>query len=143
MINSITQSHSEPVQNGSTVVTTGDTTMINCLISDPEYSVEWIYRSPLDVETDVTESSTFSIRTGVSALNISSQQPGFYSCVINTDMVLSFYITDRDTLGKRKLSFIFVSPSGSVAPPRITLSQRPLRDLCSFLFGTAHLKGTI
>ena len=109
MINSITLSNSETIQNGSTIVTTEDTTLINCVISDPEYIVEWIYRSPLDVETDVTEFSTFSTRTGVSALNISSQQPGYYSCVINAALILSFYIADRDTLGKRAYIIFLVN----------------------------------
>ena len=33
-----------------------------------------------------------------------------------------------------------MSPSVSVASRRITLSQRPLRDLCSFVFGATRLK---
>ena len=41
------------------------------------------------------------------------------------------------------LDLIKTSPSVSVASRRITLSQRPLRDLCSFVFSAALLKGTI
>ena len=35
-----------------------------------------------------------------------------------------------------------MSPSVSVASRRITLSQRPLRDLCSLVFGATRLKET-
>ena len=38
--------------------------------------------------------------------------------------------------------FILTSPSVSVASRRITLSQRPLRDLCSIMFGATRLKET-
>ena len=38
--------------------------------------------------------------------------------------------------------FIYMSPSVSVASRRITLSQRPLRDLCSLVFGATRLKET-
>ena len=37
---------------------------------------------------------------------------------------------------------INTSPSVSVASRRITPSQRPLRDLCSFVFGATRLKET-
>ena len=36
--------------------------------------------------------------------------------------------------------YIETSPSVSVALRRFTLSQRPLRDFCSFVFGAACLK---
>ena len=35
-----------------------------------------------------------------------------------------------------------MSPSVSVASRRITLLQRPLRDLCSLVFGATRLKET-
>ena len=38
--------------------------------------------------------------------------------------------------------YIYMSPSVSVASRRITLSQRPLRDLCSLVFGATRLKET-
>ena len=38
--------------------------------------------------------------------------------------------------------YIYTSPSVSVASRRITPSQRPLRDLCSLVFGTTRLKET-
>ena len=75
--------------------------MINCIISNPGYSVEWFYRSQLGaVQTDVTSSSTFSVGTGISTLNVYSNEPGYYSCVINTDIVYSFFVADRDLLSK-------------------------------------------
>ena len=36
--------------------------------------------------------------------------------------------------------YIYTSPSVSVASRRITLSQSPLRELCSFIFGTTRLE---
>ena len=36
--------------------------------------------------------------------------------------------------------YLYMSPSVSVASRRITLSQRPLRDLCSLVFGARRLK---
>ena len=75
--------------------------MINCIISNPGYRVEWYYRSQLGaVQTDVTAAATFSAGTGISTLNVYSSQPGYYSCVINTDIVYSFYVADRDALSK-------------------------------------------
>ena len=38
--------------------------------------------------------------------------------------------------------YIYMSPSVSVASRRITLPQRPLRDLCSLVFGATRLKET-
>ena len=38
--------------------------------------------------------------------------------------------------------YIYTSPSVSVASRRITLLQRPLRDLCSLVFGATRLKET-
>ena len=35
---------------------------------------------------------------------------------------------------------VYTSPSVSVASRRITLSQKPLRDLCLFMFGASRLK---
>ena len=99
--NLISLSNSETIQNGSTIVITDDSAMINCIISNPGYSVEWFYKSQLEaVQTDATQSSTFSIRTGMSTLNVSSNQPGYYTCVINADIVYSFYVADRNTLSK-------------------------------------------
>ena len=99
--NSISLSNSETIQNGSTIVITDDSSMINCIISNPDYSVEWFYRSQLGaVQTNVTSSSTFSVRTGISTLNVYSNQPSYYSCVINTDIVYSFFVADRDLLSK-------------------------------------------
>ena len=101
MTNSISLSNSETIQNGSAIVITDDSSVINCIISNPGYSIEWFYRSQLGaVQTDVTSSSTFSAGTGVSTLNVSSNQPGYYSCVINTDIVYSFFVADRDLLRK-------------------------------------------
>ena len=97
--NSISLSNSETIQNGSTIVITDDPLMINCIISNPDYSVEWFYRSQLGaVQTDVTSSSTFSAGTGISTLNVYSNQHGYYSCVINADIVYSFFVADRDSL---------------------------------------------
>ena len=99
--NSISLSNSETIQNGSTIVITDDPLMINCIISNPDYSVEWFYRSQLGaVQTDVTSSSIFSVGTGTSTLNVYSNEPGYYSCVINTDIVYSFFVADRDLLSK-------------------------------------------
>ena len=101
MTNSISLSNSETIQNGSTVVITDNSSMINCIISNPDYSVEWFYISQLGaVQTDVTSSSTFSTGTGISTLNVYSNEPGYYSCVINTDIVYSFFVADRDLLSK-------------------------------------------
>ena len=38
--------------------------------------------------------------------------------------------------------YIYMSPSVSIASRRITLSQRPLRDLCLLVFGATRLKET-
>ena len=102
MTNSISLSNSETIKNGSTIVITENSSMINCIISNPDYSVEWFYRSQLGaVQTDITSSSsTFSARTGISTLNVNYNQPGYYSCVINTDIVYSFFVADRNLLSK-------------------------------------------
>ena len=39
-----------------------------------------------------------------------------------------------------QMMFIMTSPSVSVASRRITLLQRPLRDLCSLVFGATRIK---
>ena len=99
--NSISLSNFEKIQNGSAIFITDDSSMINCIISNPGYSVEWFYRSHLGaVQTDVTSSSTFSAGTGISTLNVYSNQPGYYSCVINTHIVYSFFVADRGLLSK-------------------------------------------
>ena len=101
MTNSISLSNSQTIQNGSTIVITDNSSMINCIISNRDYSVEWFYRSELGaVQTDVTSSSTFSVGTGISTLNVYSNEPGYYSCVINTDIVYSFFVADRNLLSK-------------------------------------------
>ena len=55
------------------------------------------------------------------------------------------YIRDDDEhilAIKKGISILFTSPSVSVASRRITPSQRPLRDLCSLMFGATRLKET-
>ena len=99
--NSITLSNSDTIQNGSTVVSTEDSTVINCVISNTSYSIEWFYTSQLgDAQTDITGDSTFSAGTGISTLTVYSNTTGYYSCVINTDIIFLFYLADRNTLGE-------------------------------------------
>ena len=46
-----------------------------------------------------TSSSNFSIETGVSSQSVYSNQPGYYSCVINQVLECLFFVVDRNQLG--------------------------------------------
>ncbi|KAI6661260.1 Macrophage mannose receptor 1-like isoform X3 [Oopsacas minuta] len=87
------------IQNGSVLSPTEDTITISCTVSNPIYGVEWYYRSLIDnEEINKTSLSRLSTNTGISSLNISSNQHGYYSCIINTDSVYSVYVVNSSSL---------------------------------------------
>ena len=48
---------------------------------------------------DITSLATFSEETGYSTLIVTSNEPGYYSCIINTQSVYSFSVFDEKTFG--------------------------------------------
>ena len=46
-----------------------------------------------------TSSSNFSVETGVSSQSVNSNQPGYYSCIINQVLECLFFVVDRNQLG--------------------------------------------
>ena len=90
------------IQNGTTLVFSDEFTRIDCAISHQTDSVEWYYRFQLGDNATLhpKNATTFSIETGMSSLYVDSLQPGYYSCVINADMIYSFISADRSSLGR-------------------------------------------
>ena len=47
----------------------------------------------------ITSLATFSEETGISTLVVTSNEPGYYSCIINTQSVYTFSVFGENTLG--------------------------------------------
>ena len=62
-------------------------------------TVEWYYRSTMDdATTDITIQSEVRMELGIRSLSIN--QSGYYSCVINVDVLYSLFAVDEDSIGK-------------------------------------------
>ena len=96
---SISTSTLGTIQNDSTLVLNNETITVSCGISNQTNRVHWYYKSYYDSEViDKTSLSTFSVQTGVSSLEVSSNQPGYYSCVINANSLYTISIADTATI---------------------------------------------
>ena len=72
---------------------------IICGIIGSMNTIEWYYRSTMDdATTDITVQSEVRMELGISSLSIN--QSGYYSCVINVDVVYSLFAVDEDSIGK-------------------------------------------
>ena len=72
---------------------------IICGIAGSMNTVEWYYRSTMDdAATDITVQSEVRMELRISSLSIN--QSGYYSCVINADVVYSLFAVDEDSIGK-------------------------------------------
>ena len=90
-----------PIQNDSTIITTQDSSMIDCAVSSLSDSVQWKFRTQKDgIVTDKTSLATFSDETGYSTLIVNSNEPGYYSCIINTLSVYIFSVFDNCSIGE-------------------------------------------
>ena len=89
------------VQNGSVLFFDENNITIHCTISNPTYTVEWYYRTLIDGNvTDVTSLSIFYPQTGISSLDVNSNQLGYYDCITNRDSVYTVYLVHNSSLGK-------------------------------------------
>ena len=95
------------VQNGSVLFFDENTITIHCTISNPTYTVEWYYRTLIDGNvTDVTSLSILSPQTGISSLDVSSNQLGYYNCIINRDTVYTVYLVHNSPLSNLEYTFV-------------------------------------
>ena len=92
-----------PIQNDSIFIATQDSSMIDCAVSSLSDNVQWTFRSQTDcscMATDITFDATFSEETGFSTLVVTANEPGYYSCIINTQYVYTFSAVDERFVGK-------------------------------------------
>ena len=74
--------------------------MIDCAVSSLSDNVEWTFKPKTDsVVTNKTSFATFSQETGFSTLIVNANEPGYYSCIINTQSVYTFSVVNKDSLG--------------------------------------------
>ena len=117
------------VQNESTIVLMNEFITVSCSVSTPADRVQWYYRSYIDDEViDITSLSTFSIQTGVSSINVSSEQPGYYSCVINTSTLYTISIPETASIGK----FICVVGRLFASFPQFTMDAILVVEITNF-----------
>ena len=117
------------VQNESTIVLMNEFITVSCSVSTPADGVQWYYRSYIDDEViNITSLSTFSIQTGVSSINVSSEQPGYYSCVINTSTLYTISIPDTASIGK----FICVVGRLFASFPQFTMDPILVVEITNF-----------
>ena len=89
------------VQNGSVLFFDENTITIHCTVSDPTYTVEWYHRTMIYGNvTDVTSLSVFSPQTGISSLDVNSNELGYYDCIINRYSVYVVYLVNLSSLGR-------------------------------------------
>ena len=90
-----------PIQNDSIIIATQDSSIINCAVSSLSDNIQWTFKSQTDsVATDKTSLAAFSEETGISTLVVTSNEPGYYSCIINTQSVYTFSVVNEDSLSK-------------------------------------------
>ena len=90
-----------PLQNNSIIITSQDSSMIDCAVSSLSDNIQWTFRSQTDGMTiDKTSLATFSQETGFSTLVVYTNEPGYYSCIINTHSVSTFSVFDQISIGK-------------------------------------------
>ena len=90
-----------PIQNDSIIIATQDSSIINCAVSSLSDNIQWTFKSQTDsVITDITSLATFSEETGISTLAVKANDPGYYSCIINTQSVYTFSVVNEDSLSK-------------------------------------------
>ncbi|KAI6657349.1 RyPTPR4a [Oopsacas minuta] len=96
--NPISTSSTDSISNDSTILLK-DSTVLQCSISNIGDSVAWYFMATKDgMKIDKTSLSTFSIETGISSLIVNSNEPGYYSCEIGSDMAYAFFIVNTDSL---------------------------------------------
>ena len=90
-----------PIQNDSIVFASQNTSMIHCAVSSLSDNVQWTFSSQNNgMITNITSLATFSEETGFSTLVVTSNEPGYYSCIINTLSVYTFSVFDENSIGK-------------------------------------------
>ena len=89
-----------PIKNDSIIIANQDGSMVDCALSSLSDNVQWTFRSQTDsIVTDITSLTTFSEETGFSTLVVTSNEPGYYSCIINTQSVYTFSVVDENSIG--------------------------------------------
>ena len=89
-----------PIQNDSILFATQDGPTIDCAVSSLSDNVQWTFISQTDnTVTDITSDATFSEETGFSTLVVTANEPGYYSCIINTQSVYTFSVVDESSIG--------------------------------------------
>ena len=101
MVTDTISTSDRPIQNNSIIIATQDSSMIDCAVSSLSDNVQWTFRSQTDgMITDITSLATFSEETGFSALVVTSNESGYYSCIINTHSVYTFSVVYENSIGK-------------------------------------------
>ena len=89
-----------PIQNDSIIFATQNGSMIHCAVSSLSDNVQWTFRSQTDsTVTDITSDAIFSEETGFSTLIVTANEPGYYSCIINTQSVYTFSVVNENSTG--------------------------------------------
>ena len=89
-----------PIQNDSIIIATQEGSMIDCAVSSLNDNVQWTFISQTDsAVTDITSDAIFSEETGFSTLVVTANEPGYYSCIINTQSVYTFSVVDESSIG--------------------------------------------
>ena len=89
-----------PIQNNSIIIATQDSSMIDCAVSSLSDNIKWTIQSKTDsVVTDITSLATFYPEKGISTLIVNTNEPGYYSCIINSQFVYTFSVVNEDSLG--------------------------------------------
>ena len=90
-----------PIQNDSIIIATQDSSTIDCAVSSLSDNIEWTFRSQTNGMTiDITYLATFAEETGFSTLVVTSNEAGYYSCIINPQSVYTFSVFDENSIGK-------------------------------------------
>ena len=98
-----------PIQNNSIIIATQDSSMIDCAVSSLNDNIQWAFRSQTDGMTiGITSLATFSQETGISTLAVKANEPGYYSCIINTQSVYTFSVVNEDSLSKQNFTNFFI-----------------------------------
>ena len=116
-----------PIQNNSIFIATQDSSMIDCAVSSLNDDVRWIFRSQTDgMIMDITSLAAFSEETGFNTLVVTSNEPGYYSCIINSQSIYTFSVFDENTICKSDYwtASTQFAIDNTVKPPKVNTSNK-------------------
>ena len=75
---------------------------------------------------DITSLAAFSEETGFNTLVVTSNEPGYYSCIINSQSIYTFSVFDENTICKSDYwtASTQFAIDNTVKPPKVNTSNK-------------------